>query len=230
MNREDAPGRRHRLAEDDHLVGGGVGAGDVGQAGGKAGGTLLDPLLHQILHRADLFLLSGTGVPAHGLDPNGAVGHEIDRVGRPVLVPLDQVGHAAPSPVDLRKVAVQSRQVAAPRREIGLRDRGIREPVLAYHLGGDALEQAGVDPAAGDEGEIRVAVDVDKAGADDVSAGIDPAASLPALQLADGRDPVPGDAHVGKAPGCSGAVDQPAPGDQEVEHRYRSSSQRVAAM
>jgi hypothetical protein len=63
-----------------------------------------------------------------------------------------------------------------------------------------------------------VGVRVDEAGRDDESRGLDDAASLRAPEIADRRDGLPADAHVGAPAGRTRAVDDRPTPDHEIEH------------
>jgi len=88
---------------------------------------------------------------------------------------------------------------------------------FAGNLSGDALEnfrgQAGID----EDRHFRLAEHVDKAGSDDLAGSIDGASARGVSKVPDGCDFVIADTEVGGVPGRTGAVDDVAVGDDQIE-------------
>ena len=66
---------RYRFTDRHQLAGVAVGAGRVGQTGGKPEGPVLHALTGQFLHPGQLRRCGRPVLPAHGLDSDGGVGH-----------------------------------------------------------------------------------------------------------------------------------------------------------
>ena len=150
-------------------------------------------------------------LPAHSLDPDGGVGHEVDDVAcGPLVEEVQELLYGAPTDVG-RGLAVDCGQVPEELLKFFGRRRGVGQAILAQGVGGDSLRELGLVPGVVQEGEVRVGVHVDEAGGDDTSRGVDGARCLNSRGLPpDDGHRVPGHAHVGAEPGLPRAVNDSA--------------------
>ena len=82
---------------------------------------------------------------------------------------------------------------------------------------GDALKDFRGQARIDENGQFRLAEHVDEAGGDDFAGGVDGALARSCGEIADGGDFAVADADVSGIPGRTGAVDDVAVGDDEVE-------------
>ena len=118
-------------------------------------------------------------------------------------------------------------------RQAGARERfgarGLGRPerrgvALADDLAGDALAQMTLAVAVNQERCARLALNVDEAGADDASGGVDHGRGRRRGEIAEGHDAVAAYAHVGPEPWRAAAVDElPAAHDHVEPWRRRST-------
>ena len=96
---------------------------------------------------------------------------------------------------------------------------GVGDAVDANELGGDSLADLGVVVGFTKDGQPGVGVEVDEAGADDASGGVDGAGGFEVGGVAavDGNAVIL-DGNGGVEAGAAGAVEDLAIGDEEVEH------------
>ena len=206
------------MARDaDDLLGGGVGAGRVDEAGGEAVGAVGHRLVHHALHRGLLARGGRTAREAHGGQPQRPVADELGHVQRDALalVTRQVVADGIPREIHARRHVEGEALHLAP---VLVRDRGRREAAVADHLRGHALADLRLGAPVTPEPPVRMRVHVDEAGGDGAARRVDRAARGLGREIAHGGDMVAGDAHVGAARGCAGAVDDLPARDPDVEH------------
>ena len=124
-------------------------------------------------HDLEFCIGGGAGVPAHGMQTHGAVGHLGVYIGGDAVFEEVQVGFGG-GPVE--------RQVHRAVGKVGIvpefpRPRGAEggpaKAIRGQKLGGDTLAQSSQLVAASQQGEFRVYVDVDKPGTDNLSLDVD---------------------------------------------------------
>ena len=107
----------------------------------------------------------------------------------------------------------------ARREAVGLdHDRRDRKSTIADDLERDALADLRLRARVERQREVRVGVDVDEPGGDDLAAGVEHAAGRPGRARLDGGDAAVEHGDVGLAAGRAAAVDDVAATDQEVVH------------
>ena len=199
MGRVHAVVARRDIGKCDHLVGAGVGPGDVDQPGGETDGAVAHRRFHQPLHRGELLRGGGTVVAAHDLPPHGVV--------------PDQRGEVGADPERL-EAGEERRQVGRGAAAVARHHR--RDPVTQVVGGVRELLDALLD----------VGVHVDEPRREYELARLDHPRRRPPPQRADRRDPSVLDAHVGAEPRAAGAVDDPSTRHQEVEIRRQQRCRR----
>ena len=160
-------------------------------------------------------------LPAHCLDPDGGVGHEVDDVAGGLLVEeVQELLYGAPTDVG-RGLAVDCGQVPEELLKFFGRRRGVGQAILAQGVCRDSLRELGLVPGVIQECEVRVRVHVDEAGGDDTARGVDGARCLNSRGLApDDGHRVPGHTHVRAEPGLSRAVNDSAASYQQIKHLH----------
>ena len=208
------------LAQRGELAGAGVAAGRVDQRRGDAERAVGHLLGGDLAHPVQL---RGCGGAVAVADDAGAQGARADerrdvlRGAAPLDVPevLRQPGPAhldVQVPADVLKLGFQ------PRRQRPHRG------ALAEHLGRDPLGQLAERPGVVQDGQVRVAEDVDEAGAHRLARRVDNGPRLARQAAADRHHPVAADAHVGWHRARAGAVVDIAACDQDIEHRLPRSA------
>ena len=154
-------------------------------------------------------------LPAHSLDPDGSVRHEVDDVaGRSLVKQVQELLYGAPTDVGWG-LAVDRGQVPEELLKFFGRRRGVGQAILAEGVGSDSLRELGLVPGVTQESEVRVGVHVDEAGAYDTARGVDCARGLNSRGLPpDDGHRVPGHANVGAEPSLPRAVNDSAAGNQ----------------
>ena len=172
----------------------------------------LHALTGKVAHGGQLRIGGQAGGPAHGGDADGGVGDEMEHVAGGVAVKQGQkVGDAAPA--DVRRLAVDRRQVDQELLQGSGCGWRIGQAVHAQGLGGHALADLGLVVRVGEQLEVGMGVHVDEAGANHVAAGVDGAAGIDRRRIArDDLDRVAGDGNTGPIAGGAGAVDHRAVG------------------
>src|SRR5690606_8125353 len=199
-----APGH-DLLDQRGDLVGRAPAAGRVLEAGGEAPCAFLHALAHERTHALDF--LRGRGpaeVLAHDLAAHGAVADEQDGVG-PDAAPLDALALLADRPGRAAVLVDDDRRDA-------LRDEVRRRAAARVRV---------AQPAALAAAVVRVRVNVDEAGRDDLAARVDRARGARARrgEPADRGDPPVADADVRVEPRVARAVQHAPAGDEDVEAR-----------
>ena len=215
--RVEAPALAGGPGQLDDLVGVGVHAGGVDQAGREPDG----PLLHRAPHlgRHGPALVGGRAPVhwSHDQQAHRPVSHQRGDVDREPLT--SQAVEVAP---EGRPVPGEPRQgegggvddVLAPVRG----QRGRARPAVAHDLQREALVDLAVGGRQAGENEVGVRVHVDEPGRDHVTGRVDHPGRAGVGERLDGLDAVSRDGHVGPPRGPAGPVDHgPAP-DQDVEH------------
>jgi hypothetical protein len=119
----------------------------------------------------------------------------------------------------------RERQPRGARREIfaehlhavGQRRRH-REAAVADDLERDALPDLRLGSLVERQGEVRMRVDVDEPGRDDLAAGVDLPPRRSRRSPLDGQEPAAADAHIGVDARRAGAVDHVAATNQQIVH------------
>ena len=127
----------------------------------------------------------------------------------------------------IEALAESGAAVAAQKLECLGGDRGVREPVLAEEVRGDALVDLAVVARLGKQHDVGVRVHVDEAGADDLVAAVDSAGGIVGLDLADYDDLVALDADISTEPGVAAAVKDARIAQDQVEHEGLRCELRV---
>ena len=96
---------------------------------------------------------------------------------------------------------------------------------FACNFGRDALIDFRRQTRFNEDGEFGLAEHVDEAGSDNFAGGIDGALARCACEVADGSDFSVADADIAGIPGRTGAVDNVAVGDDEIEGGWRLRGQ-----
>ena len=92
------------------------------------------------------------------------------------------------------------------------------DPAIAHDLGGDALGQRAERATVEGDGQVGVGVAIDKAGAGDVSGGVDGLFGGGGGEVANGGDATLLDGDVAFVGGLAGAVEELGVADQEIVH------------
>ena len=167
------------LREGVHLVGGGVGGGDVDETGGEPAGAGGERLAQRVLHGHDLRRRGLAPGHAHHVAADGRVP---DQRRRPRRAPEpdggEVVGEGLPAPVLLGQATVEAGLEAAEVVVVG-RDRRRGDAILAEDLERAALQELG-DVAdrrpvgtRDDRPQIGVAVQVDEARGEGQPVGVE---------------------------------------------------------
>ena len=198
------------VTDRNQLVGVAVGPRRVGQPGGEAKRAVTHPLLGQLLHASQLGLGGQTVFPAHGLDPDGCVGNEVDHVAsHPVVQQVQELFNAAPADAGGRR-SVDRGQVGKQMLQVGGGSRRVREAVHPQRLSGNTLADLGLVARLGQQHQVRVGMHVNEAWADHISFGLDHAGRFDGCGVApDHLDGVASNCHAGPEPRLSGAVHHP---------------------
>ena len=208
------------LRERDQLVGVGVLARRVVQAGREPPRALLHRLPHDRPHVLQLRGGGRTVVPAHAPDADGRVAQDVGHVDgdRPVVL-AEQVGHSEPVGRH-RRVAVEARvEPDVPVKLFLVLERGVRYSVYPHQLGGDALPHLRVVVRLAQDGEPGVGVQVDESGAHDHARSVDGARRVEARHVAaPDRHCIALDQHCCPEARAARAVDNLAVLYEKVEH------------
>jgi hypothetical protein len=98
------------------------------------------------------------------------------------------------------------------------------DAAVAHHHGGDAVPRRGREVGIPRRLAVVVGVDVDPAGCDQTTLGIDDACGgadvVAGIGVDNSGDHPVGHRHVGNAAGSTGAVDEKSPTDHEIMHRF----------
>ena len=205
---------RHALGEGDQLLGRAVDARRIHEARRVAPGPGVERFREVALH--GLLLVGGGGpiLAAHRRVAEGAVAdelHHVDRGAQPAKM-IEVLTEVLPRG---GRLAADAPDPVAHRVPHARRDGTGREAAHAHHLGGDALPHLGLRARARVVDEIRVGVNVDEAGGDHQSLGVDDAGGLAAQTGAEGGDAVALHGHVGRHAGGAAAVHHRASLDEE---------------
>ena len=221
---KDPSGVPDRLAQLHELLGRAPGARVVARPGRESQRAVLhalpDETFRAVHERSD-----ERDVPeAGGLQPYRAVGNEVRGVdGHPSVVVLSEGRDGAH--VEVRgRLAQQSAEPASIDEVVSRRQWGVRHAVDSQHLGRDALTQAIGVLRVDQQRALGVRMGVDEPGRDDEARGVDHASCVGLRQIADRRDPVAGDAHVGPIRRRPGAIHHAPVGYHYVEHGVRSTN------
>ena len=201
--------------ERDQFFGLRVGGWRVFERGGDADCAIFHGLAHERLH---LLELRGSGLLVvvaehHAADLRGAdIAREIDA--HALLFEAREIlAEGAPVGSDLEMLKAAA---------IGLNDRVVERSdgaAFAGDFGGDALINFRGQARVDEDGQFRLAEHVDETGRNDFAGRVDGALARGGGEIADGGDFSVADAEVSGIPGGTGAVDDVAIGDDEVEGR-----------
>ena len=204
----------------DDLVVVGVAPRRVVEPGRQREGALVHALSEHRLHRLDVRAGRRDHVPAYRAHPQRRVADDIGDVHRGVAVEQVQVlGDGRPG-ARQRRVALDARvHSEQPPEVLRVVERRVGEAVDTDYLGGDALVHLGHVLRVGQQHQARVAVNIDEAGADDLSRSVDHAHGLDLGDVTPkDADAVALDADGGVDPRVDAAVQYQAAGDEQVVH------------
>src|SRR4249919_1174260 len=198
----------------DDLVGRRKPIGNVLQRRAQAECSLLHRFGDQLLHALQFRRCRGTIVLSDDVVANAAGAHEradVDRGTRPHVEPPEIVAEGPPIDDDTEVRRARGRLANHP--VVHGRDRR----ALAGDLGGHALEQLARRAAVDEDVELGLAEEIDESGRDDEAGCIDGRAGRRVLERANRRNPIADDADVAAKPRRTGAVDNAAVDEQDVE-------------
>ena len=196
----------------------------------------LDGLLHQARHRGDVVrgggLVAGAAL-AHRVGADRAVRHLAADVDGELLLAddVEVLGVAFPAPGDALgergagNVLDAFHQADQPVFATGPHRREA-DAAVAGHDGGHAVPAGRLEQGVPADLAVVVGVDVDKAGRDDLSGGVDGLGGIAFQRRTAGcatpdlDDLAVFDGDVGIESVCAGAVHDGAAGDFEIEHDY----------
>ena len=185
-----------------------------GYAPGPVRQRLLQPLVDggKVLVRQPELLESGDA------GPDGAAARQHQGVHRQGL--FLQSAHVGAEGVhgDARKVAGHRLEIPADGLPEGPRLGRQGQSAVAVADGGDALEQVAVPIAGAEQGRVRMAVQVQKAGTDGLPAGVQGLYSLGLRQVSQGFDLPAPDAHVQPPSLGPAAVQHVSVSNDDVKH------------
>ena len=219
----EAAGSAQGFGDRDDLVGRGVVAGGVEQAGGEPGGALRQGLGQLGAHALGLLVRRGAGrVALHGADAERHVADEgegVDRGGG-LREAFGIGGEAAEDPPFRGADAVERGGRPCRHGDRRQADAAIADDDCRDALGGFA-EHAG---GAAEDDLVVMRVGVDEAGGQDAAGGQHLAVPGGGAEVADGGDAVACHGEVAAAGGGAGSVDEGGVADDEV------TSQRHGAL
>ena len=217
MGGVDAAEFRRLRSQGDQLIGLGVGSGRVLERSRDSDGAILHRLPDQFPHLVKLCRSGLLVVIAQHHAPDLRCANVAGQIDAHAL--LFQAGK-----VLLKAAPVGRDVIVIVAGAVGLDDgviQGRDGTAFAGDLGRDALidfrGQAGIHQ----DGQLRLAQHVDKAGSDNHAVDINRARALRGAQIADGGDLAVADADVAGVPGRAGAVDDVAVGDDGIERSVR---------
>ena len=159
-------------------------------------------------------------VPAYRPHAERRVADDVGDIhGRVAVEEVEVLGDGRPGALQ-RRIALDARvHPEQPPQVLRVVERRVGEAVDTDYLGGDALVHLGHVLRIGQQHQARVAVNVDEAGADDLSRSVDDAGGLDLGDVTPkDADGVALDADGGVDPGVDAAVQYQAAGDEQVVH------------
>ena len=216
------------LGEADELIGVGVAAGGIVEAGGQAEGALLQPLAQHGLHVGEIGVGGRFFVPAHGADTDGGVADDVGDVHGHLVIEHGQVlRHRGPTAGEGWRPVQARVQLDEVQKVFVRRERRVGVAVDTHELGGDALADLGMVLGLGEDDETGVGVHVDKAGADHLAGCIDDAGGLDMRVVSSEYDDVLTlNANSGVESRVARTIDHQSVLDQDVQQGATSSSHR----
>ena len=201
--------------QGDHFLGLGKDPRCREQAGGQPQRASLQGLLQQMLHQGQLVGPGRSILHPHGQESQRIMAHlhdGIHRGGREGVEIVSEGGFTKLQP------GGAGGQVIAQHLDPSWQRRRGGEAAVAQHFGGDALADLALRPWIQRQGEVGVRVNVDKAGRDHLSGGIDDASALPGLAAVNRHNTSVGDRHIGDTARCAAAIDHFSPTNHQIVH------------
>ena len=215
-----APALEH-TAEGDELLPLGIGAGRGEQPGRHAERAGGERLFEQGRHPGELVRLGRAVLHPHGHQAERVVPDQHRPVDRGRGIGSHVIGEAGLREVEPRRaraqILPQRLRLAGQRRRAGI-------AAMADDLGGHPLADLALRQRHQRERPVRMGLDVDEAGGDDLAGGVD-CRRAAGGKLADRPDAAGLDGDIGHPPGRARAVDHGAAADDDgVSHRRGASA------
>ena len=206
------------VAQRNDVLGRADAARPVLEAGGEPVGALVERLVEERRHRPGLLGVGRAQLVAHHRPVHRTMPDESGHVDaeRRRAQPLQVLPEALPAQLDGAVLGVPDRAVG---RVLGPRDRRAAMAALADHLCGHALVDLALRPAVDQQGEVRVGVKVDEAGAHRSALELQALPRLLVGQIADACDASVLDPDVRGERLRARAVEDLATRQYQVKHR-----------
>ena len=225
MDHDDSVVLGDRLADLNHLLGGGIAAGRIDKAERHAARALFHPRFDQLAHFADLIPGRGPVLASHDVHSDGAGAEQADKAtGRICLFRQLHVFPMAAPPEIPFCFAAQTDHILGQLGGVRIVDRSDRQTVLPDQLGRDSLPDDLKHPGIIKGLQLGMAVAVDKAGRQNLSASINHCAVLLMEEAPDLLDQTAADQNIPEKGSASRAVIYGCVSDQcSLPHRDQAS-------